>query len=165
MLFDDCLGEKQPQADTFALGGKEGLEDVLDQLGVDSGAGVRECYGEMAVVADESDVQMTAFGHRLGRIGDDVDEAGPHLFGVDVEFGGNLDALFRDLDTLALELRLAQRQHAFDELPHVGRRGMNFDRLTIVEEGLDHIGEAPHLVLHNPELAHEILASARELGT
>src|SRR5229473_2673599 len=116
MFFDDCLGEKETQANAFALGGEEGFEDMFDHLRVDALAGVGKSHKKFAVVADEADIEATAVGHRLSRIGDNVNEAQAQLFGVDVEHRRYVAALLDDLDALAFELRFGEREYAVYEL-------------------------------------------------
>src|SRR5690242_2274580 len=163
MLFHDCLGEEQAKADALALGGEEGFEDVLDHLRVDALTGVGKAHEEFTVVAAEADTEAAAVGHRLSRIGDDINEAQAQLLGVDVEHRRHVAVLLDDLDALALELRFGEREYAVHDLPEVGRRRANLDRLSIMQKGLDHLGEAANLVLHDGELAQKLVTFAREL--
>src|SRR5216684_5447994 len=163
MFFDDCLREKETQADALAFGGEKGFEDMFDYLRVDALAGVGKSHKKFAVVADEADTEAAAVGHRLSRIGDDVNEAQAQLFGVYVEHRRYVAALLDDLDALAFELRFGERQYAVHDLAEVGRRRADLDRLSVMQERLDHLGEAANLVLHDGELAQKLVTFAREL--
>ena len=125
-------------------------------------AGIREGYDEGPLLMRELDLQHAAVGHRLRGVGDDVDEAGAHLFGVDAQHDVARAAASSDLDSLALQLRLAERQHAVDQLAQIGRRRMDLDRLAVVQKGLHHVGEPAHLLLHDRDLTQEIVAAARQ---
>ncbi|HJU28007.1 MAG TPA: HAMP domain-containing protein, partial [Candidatus Binataceae bacterium] len=71
--------------------------------------------------------------------------------------------LTRSFNEMVSQLRRAsEREHAVDQLPHVGRRGMYLDRLAVMQKGLDHVGQAAHLILHYRELPQEILAAIRQ---
>src|SRR5581483_1268290 len=125
VFFDDRLGKKQAEADAFAFGGEERLEQTVGDLAIDADAGVSKRDGQITVVAREVDRQPAAVGHRLRRVHDHVDETCAKFFRVDVEgqvaFGAALD----DLDALALQAWFAKRQHALHQLADIGRGRMD----------------------------------------
>src|SRR5579863_10030748 len=112
VLFDDRLGEKQPQADTFALGREKRLENPSRDLLFNPAAAIGEGQDQIAVVAAEIDRQPPAIGHCLHRVDDDVDEAGAQLLGVNVQSHAAGVAALDEFDRLATELGFAEREHA-----------------------------------------------------
>src|SRR5215472_2661893 len=163
VLLDDCLGEEQSETDSLALGRVERLENMGGNFRIDAHTSIGKPHHKMAVVACEFDLEPAALGHRLRRIGDDVDKAGSHLLGINVENSLHLSAFLDHLDSLTLELRVAERQHAIDQLAQVGGRRKNLDRLSIMKERLHHLRQPLDLILHYPKLVQEVVASAQKL--
>src|SRR5262249_60920664 len=52
MSLDDLMDQRQPEAGRapFRLGREEGIEDAVEMLGPDAGAGVRDAHGDQLAV-------------------------------------------------------------------------------------------------------------------
>src|SRR6266852_5570956 len=78
VLLDDRFRKKEPDSDSFTLGGEKWLENVSRSRWLDTFAGIGEAYHKVTVALLEAHSQLPSVGHRLGGIGDDIDKTRPN---------------------------------------------------------------------------------------
>src|SRR5947209_5462849 len=121
VLLDDAIADRQAEADVrpLVLGGEEGLEDALLDLGRDALAGVGDGEADLPVARERRYREAPARRHGGARVGGEVEQHLRQLSRVSPR--ARLFAVEDELehDLLIFDQRLGQAQRVLDQLVEI----------------------------------------------